>query len=130
MKITGVLRAGAVVLLILGAQAAQAEWPWSSSSKEPAKKPTAKRPGPAQPSALDKFNTGVKNFFTKTGEALSLKKPEPKKTSNFYQPSKVGRSLQKKKPEKKSWFGSLLKPEERPRPQTPSEWLGLKRLDP
>ena len=69
------------------------------------------------PSAWDKFTTGTKNFFNKTGETLGLKKKEPKKP-----PAVVAAKPRKiQKPEKPGMFSWLA-----PKPDKPDgvkDWM-------
>ena len=133
MNTTWILRAVLVFSLLLTARTSMAEGLSSTDKNDQSKRPASK--SAPEPSTLQKMNSGVKNFFTKTGKALTPKKSEPtKKAINPYQSSKINRSTSsssQKKDENKSWFGSMFKKQEPPKqPQTPSEWLGLKRLDP
>jgi hypothetical protein len=114
LKLTRTVLIGAILAAYAGARPAVCE-AWSlfhpfSSDDQAAKKPVA-RSVQKPPSAWDKVTTGTKNFFSKTGEAVGLKKPEPKKPvpqCAYVRPQVI----QKKKPESKSWFSSWFKPEE------------------
>jgi hypothetical protein len=114
---------GAVLIgLVCASQSAYAGWslnPFASSDKPQ----TETRPvnSTKKPSALDKVAAGTKNFVNKTGEALHLKKPQPKKP-----PAVVAvkpRVVPQRYKEKKSWF-SWLKPKEPPPEKSVSEWIG------
>jgi hypothetical protein len=70
------------------------------------------------------MSTGTKNFFHKVGDTLTFKKSDPpQKTSTpvnpWFKPPK-----EQPKP---SWFTSQEEPK---KPNSPSEWLEQKRLDP
>lgn len=128
MKTLWFCLAGILLVLSATCQPLWADGWWSSSTQNAQTKKPASQP--TQPTALDKLGTGMKNFANKTGEALSLKKPAPKKTTlNPYQSSRLKTSSSKPQ-QQSSWFGSLFKREEPKKPRTPSEWLELKRLDP
>lgn len=81
-----------------------------------------------EPSVLEKAGTGTKNFFSKTGETLGLKKPEPKKPIAAYPKARVVQPP--RKTESKSWVGSLFQPDEPPKPKNVTDWMQNKRLDP
>jgi hypothetical protein len=94
-----------------------------------AKKPTyigAK----TQPSTWDKATGSTKSFFSKTGEAIGLKKPDAKKPTPSYAYVKPP-VLQNKKAESTSWLGSWFKPKEPDKPKTVGEWMNsTTRVDP
>jgi hypothetical protein len=89
------------------------------------KKPLAQNK--PQPSMLNKMTTGTKKFFTGVGDALTLKKPAPKKTTVTPTNSWIKPPKEEPKP---SWFSSMFRKEEPKKPSSPSEWLDQKRLDP
>ncbi len=80
-----------------------------------------------QPSVLNKMTTGTKKFFTGVGNALTFKKPAPKKTT--ITPTNAWIKPPKEEP-KPSLISSLFHKEEPKKPSSPSEWLDQKRLDP
>jgi hypothetical protein len=70
------------------------------------------------PSAWNRITTGTKNFFNKTGEALGLKKKEPKKAP----PVVAAKPRQIQRPEKPGLFSWLTpKPD---KPKDVKDWLG------
>jgi hypothetical protein len=108
-----------LVGLFYACQPASAGWsnPFASNDKPQA----AARPAKKPPSALDRISTGTKNFVNKTGEALHLKKPQPRKP-----PAIVAAKPRVVPPpyrEKKSLFG-WLKPKEPEQPMNVPEWMG------
>jgi hypothetical protein len=64
------------------------------------------------PSVLDKIGSGTKNFFNKTGEALHLKKPQPRKAPPVVAPKP--RTISQPYHEKKGLFSWLAPKEDRP----------------
>jgi hypothetical protein len=123
-----------VLLLLADLRPASCEgWslpnPFSSDAKTDAKKRTTTRTTRQEPSTWNKVGTGTKNFFSKTGETLGLKKPETKKPL-YASPAPRVIKPPARKQESKSWFGSLLKSEEPKKDKTVSEWMDKPRLDP
>jgi len=80
-----------------------------------------------QPTMLNKMTTGTKKFFTGVGDALTFKKPAPKKTTVTPTNSWIKPPKAEPKP---SWFSSMFRKEEPKKLSSPSEWLDQKRLDP
>jgi hypothetical protein len=127
-----------LVLLVNGMPAVCNGWsllhPFSSDTKTVApKKPSLNPFNPVlkkEPSAMEKFGTGTKNFFNKTGETLGLKKAEPKRPQYATAVPKSQTIPSSKKTETKSWFSNMFQSEEPKKPPTVSEWIGNKRLDP
>ena len=74
------------------------------------------------------MGSGTKNFFNRAGEAVGLKKPEPKEPefARMVPPTLAP----PKKPESKSWMASMFGPDEPEKPKSVSDWLGNDRLDP
>jgi hypothetical protein len=135
VRITRVLSASVILALLVNVMPAVCDgWslsnPFSSDTKTQALKQTAPKPVKKEPSALEKLGTGTKNFFSKTGEALGLKKPEPKKPLYATAVARPQTIPSSKKTETKSWLPSMFQPEEPKKPKTVSEWIGNKRLDP
>jgi hypothetical protein len=92
--------------------------PFASDDAKSVKRTPAKK----SPNALDKMATGTKNFFNKTGEALHLKKPAPRKP-----PVIVAAKPRVAPPpyrEKKSWIPSWLRTEEPERSTSVKDWIG------
>jgi hypothetical protein len=135
VRIARILSAGVMLVLLADVQTAVCEgWslpnPFASKTDTKTKKSVTKvsKTTKAEPSVLEKASTGTKNFFSKTGETLGLKKPEPKRPTAAYPKPPVLRSPYK--PESKSWVGSLFKPEEPKKDKTVSDWMQKERLDP
>jgi hypothetical protein len=114
---------GAVLIgLVCAGQTARAGWsanPFASDDKPQAGAHPAK--SVKKPSALEKISTGTKNLVNKTGEALHLKKPQPKKPPAIVAAKQ--RVVPQRYKEKKSLF-SWLKPKEEPRETSVHEWMG------
>lgn len=134
VRIARILSAGVILILLADAQPAVCEG-WSlpnpfASKTDTKKKPVTKvsKTTNAEPSMLEKASTGTKNFFSKTGETLGLKKPEPKKPTAAYAKPPVLKTPYK--PEKSSGLSSLFKPEEPKRDKTVTDWMQKERLDP
>jgi len=135
VRIARILSACVMLVLLADVRPAVCEgWslpnPFASKTDTTTKKSVTKvtKTAKKEPSALEKASTGTKNFFSKTGETLGLKKPEPKKPISASPKPRVVQSPNK--PESKSWVGSLFKPEEPAKPKTVSDWMDNKRLDP
>jgi hypothetical protein len=131
MKVIRVFAAAAFLASWMGVESAPAAG-WSLAdlnpfAQEPARK--AAKPKSAEPSALKKLDTQTKQFFSKTKDALSLKKPEPKSTVRPRSPW-VRDPRNRQAPKKQSWLGSLFHREEPKPPQTLDDWMSLKRMDP
>ncbi len=104
-------------------------WPFGSETKTEAK---PKRPPPRaakkEPSTWDKITAGPKSVCGKVGDALTFKKPPPKRYD--YAVPKMP-AVTPKKEESKSWFSSWFKPAEPKKPKSVSEWMDTtKRMDP
>jgi hypothetical protein len=132
-RIARFLPAAVALVVLAGARPPEcAAWsllhPFSSdaAAETTASQPPAK-PATKEPSVLTKVGTGTKSFFNRAGEAVGLKKPEPKQPeyARVISPTVVP----PKKPESKSWFATMFGPEEPEKPKTVSEWLGNDRLD-
>lgn len=83
---------------------------------------------------LTDADAGAKKFFTGARDALTWKKPAPKRRpTNQYIPwmrdPRTGRYAQYK-PKQKSWLDSLLGRKEPKRVESFDDWWKLKRLDP
>jgi hypothetical protein len=134
VRISRILPAVVMLVLLADARLALCEgWslpnPFSSESTPDAKKKTAFKTT-KEPSAWEKASTGTKNFFSKTGETLGLKKREAKKTL-YANPAPRVVQPPAKKQESKSWLDSLFKPEEPKKPKNVGEWMeNNKRMDP
>ncbi len=132
-KIARMLPAGVALVVLAGARPPEcAAWSlWHPFSSESAGETTAPQPPvkpvKKEPSALEKVGTGTKNFFNRAGEAVGLKKPEPKKPeyARVVPPTLVP----PKKEPPKSWIATMFGPEQPEKPKTVSEWLGNDRLD-
>ncbi|GAA4422831.1 hypothetical protein [Bremerella cremea] len=105
--------------------AASAEWynplSWTSSSASSKKKSK-------EPSTLQKFNQGTKDFFSKSADFLNPfdDADDKKKTNTRYQYNGGYRSSKKK--EESSWFGSWFQSDPEPRPaETISDFLDAPR---
>jgi hypothetical protein len=108
---------GLLIGLVCIGQSARAGNPFASNDQPNTRPGAAKK----SPSVLDKVATGTKSFFNKTGEALHLKKPQPRKP-----PAIVAAKPRVAPPpyrERKSWF-SWLKPQEQERQTSVHEWMG------
>lgn len=137
-QIARIFSACGVVILLMGVHPSPCEgWsllnPFSSDAKTATSKKSATTPVKnvkKEPSALDKVSASTKRFFDKTGEALGLKKPKPKKY--VYATVQPRRIMPLKKRESQSWLDALspFKPEEPKRHKNVSEWMTNKRLDP
>ncbi|MHB1033483.1 MAG: hypothetical protein ACYC35_01835 [Pirellulales bacterium] len=82
-----------------------------------------------EPSALDKVGSGTKKFFTRTADAISFKKPAPKKkpSTSYAWGSSQKTPQPKLKKKDQSWFSSWFAPKEPKPPESVGEWLALKR---
>ena len=132
-RIARMLPAGIALLALAGVRPPECQaWsllhPFSSDTTtqtappQPPPKPVKK-----EPSMLQKMGTGTKNFFNRAGEAVGLKKPEPKEPqyARIVPPTLVP----PKKPESKSWMSSMFGSNEPEKPKNVSDWLGNDRLD-
>ena len=142
MKIARILSAGSALALLMVAQPALAEEGWLDKLNPFAKKERQNTVSDrryntrkVEPSPLEKLNTGTKKFFAGARDALTWKKPAPKrKPTNQYVPwirqPKDPRHLSSRKKKKKSWLDSLFRREEPKRAQSLKDWVGLPRLAP
>jgi hypothetical protein len=131
-KISRILSACVLLALLANARPSVCEaWsllhPFSSETDTKLQGPAA-RPTKKEPSTLDKVGAGTKNFFSKTGETLGLKKAQPKKPLYVSATPKQPVINQPKKNNSKSWF-PWMKSEEPPRPKNVPEWMENRRLD-
>ena len=132
VRITRILSASLMLAVLADVRPARCEgWslsnPFSSETKtETTRKPITKI-AKKEPSMLEKFGTGTKNFFSKTGEAIGLKKPEPKKPQ--YASPTPPKIQTPRKPETKSWVSRMFQPEEPQKPKNVTEWMGQPRQD-
>ncbi len=100
---------------------------WSLADLNPfAKKDTktAPRGQLKAPSPWQRIDTGTKQFFTKTKDVLTLKKPEKKNNPSLW--NRRPKRPTNKKPFWSSWF----KPKKPGPPKSMEEWWQLKRMDP
>ncbi len=121
VRIAKILSATLVFALLATARPADG-WslnPFASSETKATtvRKPVAKK----EPSTLDKIGTGTKDFFNKTGEALGLKKPEPRKPT--YAIAKPPKLQPRKKSKSNSWLPSFLQPQEPPKQKSVADWM-------
>ena len=143
MKIARILSAGAALALLIVVQPALAEEGWLQKVNPFAKKEN-RNPNSigryngrrrAEPSPLEKLDAGTKKFFAGARDALTWKKPAPKrKPTSQYVPwipqPQDPRYLSSRKKKKKSWLDSLFRREEPKQPQSLKDWVGLPRLAP
>lgn len=141
MKLMRILSAGTLVAAVVGSQAVRAEgWsllpPFSGSSSDSKSKkpaPTVKKePAAGNKAPADKAGAGTKSFFSGVSNALTLKKPEAKKPAakSGWSSSASGysSSTAKSKPSSQSsWWNPFHKEEPKPRQQTLSDFVGMKR---
>ena len=132
-RITRILPAGMALLALAGVRPPACE-AWSllhpftpDTTAQTTAPPPAPKPVKKEPSVLQKVGSGTKNFFNRAGEAVGIKKPEPK-------PPEFARVVPRtlvppKKPESKSWMGSMFGSDQ-PETKTVSDWLGNDRLNP
>jgi hypothetical protein len=132
-KMLQVVSATAVLLVLTGtpssAEDSQSKSSFSFFHKE--KTPTSyvvgKTPPNQDESMLGKIGTGTKNFFSKTGETLGLKKPAPKKPQ--YTSATVRRASPPKK-ESKSWMPSIFSSEDKEKkPKAVTDWMKQPRQE-
>jgi len=119
MRMLGLSLAAAMLAVLIGGDAALADWSWPWSSKESAKPAKS-----SQPSTLSKMGTSTKNFL---GGMFGSKKPDPKKrtVNSPYSPY-----ARKKEAKKEPWPGSWFKPKETPPPKSTDEWMQLQPIRP
>ena len=142
MKTARILSAGLALALLMVVQPALAEEGWLDKLNPFAKKErqntvSARRyhTRNVEPSPLEKLNAGTKKLFAGARDALTWKKPAPKrKPTNQHVPwirqPQDPRYLSNRKKKKKSWLDSLFRREEPKQPQSLKDWVGLPRLDP
>ena len=136
-KIARFVSVAAILLALAGARPAACQawslWnPFSSGEKRESKpRRPVYRTVAHQPSTWEKITAGPKHFFEKVGEALSLKKPPPKKHYAMpYAHPKYPGLTQPKQKESKSWFSSWFGSKEPEKPKTVGEWMKeSKRVD-
>jgi hypothetical protein len=130
VRIARILSAGVMLVVLAGVRPAMCEG-WSLSNPFASKTETTRKsvtkPAKKEPSMLEKFGTGTKNFFNKTGEAIGLKKPEAKKPQ--YASPTPPKIQALKKPETKSWVSRMFQPEEPPKPTNVKDWMAQPRQD-
>jgi hypothetical protein len=140
MKIARVLSAGAALTLAIVVQPALAEkgWleklnPFAAKESHIATSGQKYSVRKAEPSPLEKLNTGTKKFFASARDTLTWKKPAPKKKpSNPYAPwiHTPTDTRHASKAKKQSWLHNLFW-RDKPKPVgSLKEWVGLPRLDP
>jgi hypothetical protein len=119
-KIPKTLLLGAMIVgLACVGRSAHGDWslnPFASNKSQTRTYDTSTK---KSPSAADKVAAGTKNFFNKTGEALGLKKPQPKKAPPFV--AAKPRTAPPRYQEKKGMFGWLVP--DKPRAKTVKEWI-------
>lgn len=124
MRIARILSAGVVLALTASLQPATCHgWslPNPFASSESKAKVTNTRTVKKEPSVLEKVGTGTKNFFNKTGEALGLKKPEPKRYQSATA-KPLGHGI--KTSENKSWLPSMFPSEKKKsKPRDVPDWM-------
>lgn len=113
---------GAALIGFAFAQSANAAWslnPFASKDKASVKECSTKTTKKS-PNVIEKMAAGTKNVLDKTGEALHLKKPAPKKP-----PAVVAAKQRVPTPRYKEKKGllSFLNPEKE-KPKTVGEWIG------
>ena len=116
--------------LLLGLRPAigdESSLPKLSSDSQTETKKISQKKTPSQPSTLSRMTTGTKKFFGKVGDTLTFKKAPPPKTSNTHTNPWIKPAKEEPKP---SWLTSMFYKEEIKKPNSPSEWLEQKRLDP
>ncbi len=142
MPIARIVAFGVILAWLPGVRPAVAEAPWGQS-----------RPYRAEPSPLERLNagtqkffadagagtkkffadagTGTKKFFAQTKNALTWKKPAPKRTpAERMQRSLSAAYLRPEKKPRRSWLGSLFRREEALPSRSLSDFLAAERLDP
>ncbi len=143
MKITRILSVAVVVALLLASQTAAAEG-WSlaklspfgkkhSKAAERRRSETADRERAKKPSPLEKLGADTKEFFSKTKDALSLKRTAAK-PGGTRRPGWLHRSDPRRssRPPKKqsSWLNSLFRRKEPKVLKSVDDWMSLERQDP
>jgi hypothetical protein len=108
----------AMLIGLSHAQFARAAWPFASDDTTTVKSSPARK----SPGALDKVSAGTKNFFNKTGEALHLKKPAPRKPPLIV--AAKPRVVTPPYREKKSWIPTWLRTKEPEKPTSVKDWVG------
>lgn len=140
MKTAWILAGVAALGLLVVAGPAPAEESWLGKLNPFAKKQThstvsnrknyARKAGP---SPLDKLASGTKKAFTGTWDALTFKKPAPKRKATA-QPAPWNRTYQPPRPvsnqKKQSWLDSLLGREKPKQAESMKDWVGLPRVEP
>lgn len=143
MRIARIFPAVAALAFLIVAQPALAEdgWfsrlnPFAAKEKETSSTIPVKRANvsSAEPSPLEKLSAGTKKFFAGARDALTWKKPAPKKTpTNQYapwmRPSKEPVYPSDRNKKKKSWLDSLFRRKEPQRVESMKDFVGLPRLD-
>ena len=123
MKTSRILSVCFLLAVFAGAPHAFGDWFGSSDTKK-SNTPT-KSVNKKDPSVFQKVGDGTKKFFNGVGNTLGLnKKPAPKKNPNH-----SAWNAPAKAPEKKNFLTSMFASQEpeKPKPQTPSQWLGNPR---
>jgi len=106
--------------MIVGSPARAEGWSlWPNSGNKDAHKSPAR--SDEKSGVLSQLGTGTRNLWQKTTNALTPQ-PTPKKKTSYMSSNKP-----KQDKSSPSWFGSLFTKKEEPKPQTPSEWIGLPR---
>jgi hypothetical protein len=108
-------------LLAAFAGAPQAFGDWFGSGETKKNNTPTRTVNKKDPSVFQKMGDGTKKFFNGVGNTLGLnKKPVPKKNPNH-----TSWNTPAKEPEKKNFLTAMFAAkEEKPKKQTPSEWLG------
>jgi hypothetical protein len=120
MKASCVLSVCFLLAVFAGVPHALGDWFGSSDTKK-TNTPT-KTVNKKDPSVFQKMGDGTKKFVNGVGNTLGLnKKPAAKKNPNH-----SAWNTPAKEPEKKNFLTSMFsaKEPEKPKRQTPSEWLG------
>lgn len=120
MKTSRILAVCFLLGVFAGVPHAFGDWFGSSTTKK--NNTPTRTVNQKEPSVFQKMGDGTKKFFDGVGNTLGInKKPAPKKNPNH-----TAWNTPAKQPEKKSFLGGLFasKEPEKPKKQTPSEWLG------
>ena len=130
VRIARILSASVILVALADVRPARCDG-WSLSNPFAPETKTEKKPitkvTKKEPSTWEKLGTGTKNFFSKTGEAMGLKKPDPKKPQ--YATPTPPKIQATKKTETKSWVSRMFQPEEPQKPKNVTEWMGQPRQD-
>lgn len=118
MKPARILSVCVLLAVFAGAPRAFGGWFDGETKKSNTPTPTVNKKGP---SVFQKIGDGTKKFFDGVGNTLGLNKKAPKPN-----PYHTAWNTPPKQPEKKGFLDGLFAPKqpEKPKTQTPSEWLG------